>query len=321
MNTIRPNYGFINSSFPKTCLQSVFRTSRGICKMNFKHYIKLYRINNPTGFWLLFIPTFGSLALASNSLLPKANITALFALGSVASRSAGCVINDIADRQFDSKVERTKNRPLANGEMAFTKAIVLSRLNRYTIYLGIPSVFLIAAYPFMKRITHYPQLFLGFTFNWGVLLAWTSIYGCINPYRNSWLCPISYYLSSVCWSVHYDTIYAHQDRLFDKQIGLFSTALKWNEATGSHLFINAIVSGIFASSAGIFANLGFSVLLYTAHLIYQSKTTNFFSEQDCRKQFIMSKYSGVVLLLGIIFSKYKASKKHSNKDSNTLHKG
>ncbi|KAH8583792.1 protein with gyf domain [Cryptosporidium sp. chipmunk genotype I] len=177
-------------------------------------------IDNPTGFWLLFIPTFGSLSFASNSLLPKANLAALFALESVACRSTGCVINDLADRQFDSKVERTKNRPLASGEITFIKALIA--------LIG-SSATSAAVLSKLNKITHYPQLFLGFTFNWGILLAWTSVHGCFNPYRNSWLCPISYYISSVCWSVHYDTIYAHQDKLFDKQIGLFSTALKWNE--------------------------------------------------------------------------------------------
>ncbi|KAJ1607753.1 putative UbiA prenyltransferase family member (3I27) [Cryptosporidium canis] len=328
MNSIRLTRKLICSDYlKKTSSQVALKKSFRYNKADFERFVRLYRINNPNGFWLIFIPTFGGLSLASDSVLPKPGNAMLFALGSFAARSTGCVINDLADRKFDSKVERTKNRPIASGEITIphvallgssaVSALILSRLNKYTIFLGIPSIFLMAAYPFMKRITHYPQLFLGFAFNWGILLAWTSVFGCINPYRNSWLCIISYYLSSVCWTVHYDTIYAHQDKLFDKKIGIYSTALRWNKLTRKRLFTNAMISGVLASATGKFANFGLeyqiSVLMYTAHLIYQSKTTNFLSEQDCMNQFIMSKYSGIILLLGITFSKYRAKNRHSDK--------
>ncbi|OII76576.1 4-hydroxybenzoate octaprenyltransferase [Cryptosporidium andersoni] len=295
-------------------------------------YIKLFRLQQRTGYWLLYIPTTWSIAMASSTWIPNLKLLGLFSIGSFAMRSSGCIINDIIDRNIDSKVERTKTRPLACKELSLLKASIflsgsialsykiLTQLNTYTIYLALPSVVMVPLYPLMKRITHYPQLFLGLTFNWGVLLGWTSVYGCLNPFPYSFISPIALYLAAACWSVHYDTIYAHQDKLYDKQVGVYSTALHWGDNTRDILNKNSLLLGLLLLTAGIANNMQItyycSVLMFVKSLLYQSKQVNFNSPEQCQNAFSQNKYLSTILLFGILTSKYLSSKNNSNETLN-----
>ena len=198
--------------------------------------IQLTRLNKPIGFLLLFWPCVWGLTLGyyfnSETTLYLKHIV-LFFLGSVLMRSAGCIFNDIVDRDFDKKVERTRKRPIAAGKISVLESFIyiiliclvaffiLLQLNLLTIVLGISSMFLVFAYPFMKRITYWPQLFLGLTFNWGIIMGWSSLTNNIS------IEPIILYLSAIFWTLGYDTIYGLQDIHDDEIIGVKSTSIKF----------------------------------------------------------------------------------------------
>ena len=203
-----------------------------------KIFIELTRLNKPIGFMLLFWPCLWGLTLALNQtkefgLFIKYII--LFFVGSVLMRSAGCIFNDITDKDFDKKVDRTKNRPIPSGRISTQESfvyiillclvafIILIQFNYLTIFLGLLSVPFAFAYPYMKRFTYWPQLFLGFTFNWGILLGWTSFIGQIS------LEPILLYFAAIFWTLGYDTIYGFQDIKDDEIIGVKSTSIKFKE--------------------------------------------------------------------------------------------
>jgi 4-hydroxybenzoate polyprenyltransferase len=192
------------------------------------------RLDKPIGTWLLLLPCWWGVALSS-SLLPNLWLMFLFAVGAIVMRGAGCVINDIYDRKLDRLVERTRVRPLASGELALWRAVlflgvllavglgVLLLFNRATIIVGILSLLLVFTYPLMKRVTWWPQLFLGFTFNWGVLLGGCAVTGMIG------LPVILAYIAGIFWTLGYDTIYAHQDKRDDADAGIKSTALLFGD--------------------------------------------------------------------------------------------
>lgn len=194
-------------------------------------YIRLMRFHQPTGIWLLLFPCWWSVALASRGF-PSLWLMLLFALGAVVMRSAGCIINDIADREFDRKVERTRSRPLASGELSVRQAgmlliLLLAIANLIALQMRIEvlwwvllSLPLVAAYPYMKRITWWPQAFLGLTFNWGALVGWVAVRGEIE------LPALLLYAGGIAWTLGYDTIYAHQDIKDDIAAGVKSTALR-----------------------------------------------------------------------------------------------
>jgi len=204
----------------------------------------------------------------------------LFATGAVIMRGAGCTINDMWDKDIDTKVERTKNRPLAAGDITQLDAIVflsaqlslgllvLLELNLESIMLGACSLGLVTTYPLMKRVTYWPQLVLGLTFNWGALLGWCATQGTVN-----WNACLPLYLSGVCWTIIYDTIYAHQDKLDDLQIGIKSTALRFGENTKLWLsgFAAAMLTGL--TTAGMVCNQTIpyyvSVGIVGAHILQQ----------------------------------------------------
>ena len=203
-----------------------------------KIFIELTRLNKPIGFMLLFWPCSWGLAFAytiNPNLKLFFNYLILFFLGSVLMRSAGCIVNDIVDKDFDKKVERTKNRPLASGKINVKHSIIyvlilclmafmiLLQFNLFTIILGMSSMLLAFSYPFMKRFTYWPQLFLGITFNWGIIMAWVAVNNNIN------LDVIILYLSAIFWTLGYDTIYGAQDMSDDEIIGVKSTALKFKK--------------------------------------------------------------------------------------------
>ena len=201
-----------------------------------KIFVELTRLNKPIGFMLLFWPCSWGLAYAyisnqnTNLFL---NYLILFFLGSVLMRSAGCIFNDIVDKDFDKKVERTKKRPIASGNITVEQSLVyvaficilafviLIQFNFLTIILGLSSMFLAFSYPFMKRFTYWPQLFLGVTFNWGLVMGWTAMNNIISQEI------IILYFSAIFWTLGYDTIYGTQDISDDEIIGLKSTAIKF----------------------------------------------------------------------------------------------
>ena len=202
----------------------------------FQIFIQLTRLNKPIGFLLLFWPCVWGLTLGyyfnSETTLYLKHIV-LFFLGSVLMRSAGCIFNDIVDRDLDKKVERTRKRPIAAGKISVLESFIyiiliclvaffiLLQFNLLTIVLGISSMFLAFAYPFMKRITYWPQLFLGLTFNWGIIMGWSSLTNNIS------IEPIILYLSAIFWTLGYDTIYGLQDIHDDEIIGVKSTSIKF----------------------------------------------------------------------------------------------
>ena len=193
--------------------------------------LRLMRLDRPIGAWLLLLPCWWSVALASGGM-PNLGLMLLFALGSVVMRGAGCVVNDIIDRDIDRQVERTKDRPLARGDIKVWQAwilfallslsglAVLLTLNRLTVGLGVASMALVLAYPFAKRVTWWPQLVLGLAFNWGALMGWSAVRNDLSP-PALWL-----YAAGIFWTLGYDTLYAHQDKRDDAKIGVKSLALR-----------------------------------------------------------------------------------------------
>ena len=228
---------------------------------NLKLFIELTRLNKPIGYMLLFWPCLWGLTMAynfENDLDKYLFYVALFFFGSVLMRSAGCIVNDIADRNFDKKVERTKNRPIASGKISvflasiyasilcFIAFLVLINFNNLTIILAIASMPFAFSYPLMKRFTYWPQLFLGITFNYGLLLAWVSIHGSIN------ILPIILYFGAIFWTLGYDTIYGYQDIKDDEIIGVKSTSIKFKNNPKKFLYtcyslkiISLILTGLF----------------------------------------------------------------------------
>ncbi len=202
-------------------------------------YIYLARLDRPIGIWLLLLPAWWAIVLASGGVLAMNaldwRLFALFGLGAVVMRAAGCVINDIWDRKLDAQVERTSTRPLAAGDVELWQAIVflavllciglwvLVQMNLVTILLGILSIPLIAIYPLMKRVTWWPQVFLGVVFNFGALMGWSAITATVQ------LPTLLLYASAILWTLAYDTIYAHQDKEDDALVGIKSTALKFGD--------------------------------------------------------------------------------------------
>ena len=278
-----------------------------------KIFIDLTRLNKPIGFMLLFWPCSWGLAYANSvnqNLNLFLNYTLLFFLGSVLMRSAGCIFNDIVDKDFDKKVNRTKKRPIASGKISITHSffyviilcllafLVLVQFNNLTIILGMGSMFLAFSYPFMKRITYWPQLFLGITFNWGIIMAWTAMNNSISMEI------IILYIAAIFWTLGYDTIYGAQDMSDDEIIGLKSTSIKFKKNIKLFLFTSYFISIIlifylFKKYIGL--NI-FSILfaLFVLSLLYQ--IINFKKKQNDRilRLFKFNNYTGLILFFGIL---------------------
>jgi len=272
-------------------------------------YARLARLDRPIGTWLLLFPGWWGIALAGPRW-PDPVLLALFALGAVAMRGAGCTLNDIADREYDGKVARTRLRPLPSGrvtvgqatlfmlgQLAVGAAVLLS-LNQISIMLGIAVLGLIATYPFMKRITWWPQLFLGLNFNWGVLIGWTAVTGALaGP-------PILLYLGGILWTLGYDTIYAHQDKEDDARIGVKSSALVLGERTRPFLFAFYGAAVVLWAIAGVAAGLGpwfrLALAAATIQLFWQATRVDTNDPADCLAKFRSNRAVGWLLLAGII---------------------
>ena len=282
-----------------------------------KIFVELTRLNKPIGFMLLFWPCSWGLALAyseNQNLNLFLYYLILFFLGSVLMRSAGCIFNDIVDKDFDKKVKRTKNRPIASGQINVKQSfiyvlilcalafLILIQFNYLTIVLGLSSMLLAFSYPFMKRITYWPQLFLGITFNWGIIMAWSSITNEIS------IEIVLLYLSAIFWTLGYDTIYGAQDMSEDEIIGLKSTSIKFKNYIKlfvgiSYLITVILITYTFRDKVGI--NF-FSILLFLfiITLFYQIFKFNKKKPKTCLKMFKLNNISGLTLLISLLLIKY-----------------
>jgi 4-hydroxybenzoate polyprenyltransferase len=276
-------------------------------------YARLARIDRPIGTWLLLFPGWWGIALASPGW-PDPLLLALFALGAVAMRGAGCTLNDIADREYDAKVARTRSRPLPSGRVTVRRAVlfmvlqlavgaaVLLTLNRLSIMLGLAVLGLVATYPLMKRITWWPQVFLGLNFNWGALIGWTAVTGSLA------LPPLLLYLGGILWTVGYDTIYAHQDKADDARIGIKSSALALGHRTRPWLFVFYAGALALWAAAGSAAGLGwpfrFALAGAAVQLMWQPNWVATDDPADCLAKFRSNRAVGWLIFAGILAGHY-----------------
>ena len=273
-------------------------------------YLRLMRADRPVGTWLLLIPCWQGLALGS-IVAPPAMMTlfwhaALFAVGSFVMRGAGCAYNDIADRDFDARVARTALRPIPSGQISVRQAwaflVVLSliglgvlvQFNLTTILLGIASLALVAAYPFMKRVTWWPQAWLGLTFNWGALMGYSSVTGEIGAPA------LLLYASGVAWTLGYDTIYAHQDKEDDALIGVKSSARRLGAKTKPALIGFYAAALVLAALAYLLSGAPpaglFLFVVAAAHLRWQIKAADINDAESCLRVFRSNRDAGLLIL-------------------------
>ncbi len=284
---------------------------------NIKLFIELTRLNRPIGYMLLFWPCLWGLTIAydfNSELQIFYFYSLLFLLGSMLMRSAGCIVNDIVDKNFDKKVERTKNRPIASGKVSVKRAIIYSfilcglaflvliNFNKLTILMALLSMPLAFTYPLMKRFTYWPQLFLGITFNYGLVLAWISINNSIN------LVPIIFYFGAIFWTLGYDTIYGYQDIKDDEIIGVKSTSIKFKN--NPKIFISLCYSFFFISLIILGILMNFKILYFLAltitflHLIiHQIKNLNVDDANQCLQKFKSNNLLGLIIFLNILLGK------------------
>jgi len=283
----------------------------------FKLFIELTRLNKPTGYMLLFWPCMWGLTIAydfTNNLNQYLFYSFLFFSGSVLMRSAGCIVNDIVDRNFDRKVERTRNRPVAAKKISVLLAsiysmllclialLVLINFNNFTILLAFASMPLAFSYPFIKRFTYWPQLFLGITFNYGLLLGWTSIHQSIS------FIPLMLYFGAIFWTLGYDTIYGYQDIKDDEIIGVKSTSIKFKKNPLKILIICYLFTIISLITVGI--NMEFNFIYFFLlvvplyHLFFiQISKLNIHNPSICLKIFKSNNILGLIIYLNLIVGK------------------
>ena len=284
---------------------------------NIKLFVELTRLNRPIGYMLLFWPCLWGLTIAYNfnSEFEKFYFySLLFLVGSMLMRSAGCIVNDIVDKNFDKKVERTKNRPIASGKVSVKLAVIYSfilcglaflvliNFNKFTILMAILSMPLAFTYPLMKRFTYWPQLFLGITFNYGLVLAWISINNSIS------MVSIIFYLGAIFWTLGYDTIYGYQDIKDDEIIGVKSTSIKFKKSP--KIFISLCYSFFFISLFTIGILMNFKILYFLTliitflHLIfYQIKNLKVDEANLCLQKFKSNNFLGLIVFLNILMGK------------------
>jgi 4-hydroxybenzoate polyprenyltransferase len=283
-------------------------------------YLRLARLDRPIGSWLLLLPCWWSAALAAiaaRSAGPRLIHIALFFIGAFAMRGAGCTWNDIVDRDLDGSVERTRSRPIPSGQVSVKQAFgflllqaligfaVLISFNRFTIALGIASLAIVAIYPFMKRITYWPQIVLGLAFSWGAPMGWAAAFGALG------IAPLLLYAGSIAWVIGYDTIYAHQDREDDALIGIKSTALLFGERTKPmlSLFYGLAVLLIGAAGCGVGAGVVFAVglLAFAGHLAWQVVRLDINDPDRCLALFKSDRDAGLILFAGMLLDAFVRS--------------
>ena len=284
---------------------------------NIKLFIELTRLNRPIGYMLLFWPCLWGLTIAydfNSELKIFYFYSFLFFLGSVLMRSAGCIVNDIVDKNFDKKVERTKNRPIASDKVSIKLAIIYSlglcglaflvliNFNKFTILMALLSMPLAFTYPLMKRFTYWPQLFLGITFNYGLVLAWISVNNNISAL------PIIFYFGAIFWTLGYDTIYGYQDIKDDEIIGVKSTSIKFKNNAKLFIsicytifFISLIIVGFYMNFKQIYF---ISLIVTFIHIfIYQITNLNIIDPNKCLKKFKSNNFLGLIVFLNILIGK------------------
>ena len=270
-------------------------------------YLRLARLDRPIGSWLLLMPCWWSAGLAGMQAdrLPSLWHIVLFFIGAFAMRGAGCTWNDLVDRDLDTKVERTRSRPIPSKQVTVAQAtifmvalalvglLVLLQFNRFTVMTGFASLLVVAIYPFMKRITYWPQIVLGLAFSYGALMGWPAAFG-----RLDWQ-PLVLYAGSICWVIGYDTIYAHQDREDDLTIGIKSTALLFGERTQPILAAFYAGAVLLIGAAGLMAGGGLIFLLgligFAVHLAWQVMRLNIDDPAHCLMLFKSNRDAGLML--------------------------
>ena len=282
-----------------------------------KIFIDLIRLKKPIGFMLLFWPCAWGLTLAydfSENLYDYFFYLTLFFLGSVLMRSAGCIVNDILDKEFDKKVSRTKDRPIASNKISikfgifyvvilcFLALLVLLNFNSFTIFLALGSMPLAFTYPLMKRFTYWPQLFLGITFNYGLILGWTAVKGQID------IVPVIFYLGAIFWTLGYDTIYGYQDIKDDEIIGLKSTSIKFKNNSHKFLIIcysifllDLLITGFFMKLNNLYYLV--FILIFLQIFYFQLKELDVKNNIKCLTAFKSNNILGLLVFFSLIIGK------------------
>lgn len=276
-------------------------------------YARLMRLERPIGWWLLLLPCWWGLALgqiAWGGGLPSPWYALLFLVGAIIMRGAGCTLNDIADRNFDGRVERTRLRPIPAGQVSVKAAfaflillcllglVVLLQFNWFTVFTGAASLIVVAVYPFMKRITYWPQAVLGLAFNWGALVGWTAVHGSLS------LAPLLLYAGGIFWTLAYDTIYAHQDKEDDAMIGLKSTALKFGDTSiwwlGLFFFLALalIDAAIWLSGGSLISHVGIAAA--AMHVAWQLARFDPSNSARCLELFRSNRIFGLIITLALL---------------------
>jgi len=276
-------------------------------------YLRLARLDRPIGSWLLLLPCWWSVglaAVAAGDAIPDPWHVVLFFIGAFAMRGAGCTWNDLVDRDIDARVERTRSRPIPSGQVTVPQAVafmvlqaliglaVLLQFNRFAVAAGFASLAVVAVYPFMKRITYWPQIFLGLAFSWGALMGWAAAFGRLDA--PAYLL----YAGAICWVIGYDTIYAHQDREDDALVGLKSTAILFADNTKPMLaaFYAAAVVLIalaqWSAGCGVLSYLGLAA--FAVHLAWQVRRLDIGDPANCLMVFKSNRDAGLILFGGYI---------------------
>ena len=283
----------------------------------FNLFIELTRLKKPIGYMLLFWPCAWGLTLAynfSNSLDKYFLYLLLFFLGSILMRSAGCIVNDILDRKFDKKVSRTKDRPIASEKVSvpiglfYVSALcllaflVLINFNYFTVLIALASMPLAFTYPLMKRYTYWPQLFLGITFNYGLILGWTSISEELNVF------PIIFYFGAIFWTLGYDTIYGYQDIKDDEIIGVKSTSIKFKNKPKKFLYLFYLITFLSLVNLGYLMKFSyiyfiFLIVPFMHFFVYQIGNLNIKSPNNCLKLFKSNNFLGLIIFLNLLVGK------------------
>jgi 4-hydroxybenzoate polyprenyltransferase len=275
-------------------------------------YLRLARLDRPIGSWLLLMPCWWSLGIAgmARGAAPGIWHIMLFFIGAFAMRGAGCTWNDLVDRNLDGLVERTRSRPIPSGQVTVTQATafmvaqaliglaVLLQFNRFTVMCGIASLIVVVIYPFMKRITYWPQVTLGLAFSWGALMGWPATFA-----RLDWPA-IVLYAGSISWVIGYDTIYAHQDREDDALIGIKSTAILFGQSTKRMLLVFYTLAAVLIAIAGALAGAGvvfkLGLAAFSLHLAWQIVRLDIDDPALCLKLFKSNRDAGLILFAGMV---------------------
>ena len=276
-------------------------------------YLRLSRLDRPIGSWLLLMPCWWSAGLSAgvaHQLRPLPLTIALFFIGAFAMRGAGCTWNDITDRDLDARVERTRSRPIPAGQVSVTQAFVflvlqalvglavLLQFNRFAIVAGIASLVIVAVYPFMKRITWWPQVVLGLAFSWGALMGFAVTFGRID------LVALALYAGSIAWVIGYDTIYAHRDTEDDALIGIKSTARLFGARTAPALAVfyaaAVLLIGVALALAGVGYPAWIGLAAFAVHLVWQISRLEISNPALCLRLFKSNRDAGLLLFAGLL---------------------